>query len=532
VLLLFVLINWLLLGYHYYSLLLVGCEALFLLLLLVRTGERRRLALWWLGAVTASLLPIVLWMAFSPGFHATFAAIAGGIGGGGGGGSGGDIEGPSAWTFFHGLWLDLSFGAFRWPPASAVWGYLVLPLVLVGAVALPAADRRSAGRSSPTAIPWGWLPVLVGLLPLTFSVIFFRTLAARYILFSLPALYALAAAGVLWLARLPARRLRAGYAAKEAATGEAAPPDAWLANSAGAGSSGAWAACKLCWLAGAVGVLLAATPALLGLAFYFGPYQKSEYRQMAAFLAGHMAADEAIMLYAPRQHLLAKYYLGDGQTYYTAPQVQLPAYWPVNAPPVVPEEMDGQIQELLATHAAVWLVMTAQDEVDAGEFVPKYLTAVAYKQECWKWRDVDLCRFVSPQSAPPGQAAAADRLYNGELRLQQAQTVLVDEPLTGQTTAFVQLDWLAESKPSIDYRVTLRLLDADGEVLVQRDDFPIGPLLPPTTWNAGDAKPGYMALPLPAGGWAPGMQITANVYDPASGEALAEPVVLLAADAQ
>ena len=130
----------------------------------------------------------------------------------------------------------------------------------------------------------------------------------------------------------------------------------------------------------------------------------------------------------PRQHLLAKYYLGTDRTYYTAPQVELPAYWPVNAPPVVPEEMDGQIQELLATHPAVWLVMTAQDEVDDGEFVPKYFTAVAYKQDCQKWVDVELCRFVSPQSEllgpKAGQAAAAvtpDLLYNGELRLEQAQ---------------------------------------------------------------------------------------------------------------
>ena len=104
------------------------------------------------------------------------------------------------------------------------------------------------------------------------------------------------------------------------------------------------------------------------------------------------------MLYAPRQHLLAKYYLGEDRTYYTAPQVDLPDYWPVNAPPVVPEEMDGQIQDLLAAHPAVWLVMTAQDEVDDGEFVPKYFTAVSYKQDCHKWIDVELCRFVSPTS--------------------------------------------------------------------------------------------------------------------------------------
>ena len=486
----FVVINWLLTGYHYYSLLVVGCEALFLLILLL---HRRTwvLAPWWLGAVLASVTPIALWMLLAPGFHDTLAAIAGGIGQGGG---------PSAWAFFDGLWRDLSFGAFRWPPPQSVWGYLLLPLVLLGGLVLvilgPNKGMRSGDGSlsaAETAIPpdsmplrvgvapWGWLVVMAALLPLAVSVAFFRTLAARYILFSLPAIYALAAVGIVWLAS----RHR---------------------------------------LFGTIGVVLAAVPVLLGLGYYFGPYHKSEYREMAAFLNAHLAPDEAIMLYAPRQHLLAKYYLGADRTYYTAPQVQLPPYWPVNAPPVVPEEMDGGIQDLLAAHPSVWLVMTAQDEVDDGEFVPKYLTAVAYKQECWEWIDVDLCRFVSPHSVLPDQTTAPNLLYNGELRLQRTASALLKDPQVNTATIFAQLDWLAERKPTIDYRITLRLIDGAGQVIAQRDDFPIGPLLPPTTWNAGDAKPGYLALPLPADLPPGGYTLTVGVYDPTNGAALADPL--------
>lgn len=491
-LLLFIVINWLLLGYHYYSLLLVGCEALFLLMLLLRS-RAWSLAPWWISAIVASVTPIALWMLLAPGFHDTVAAIAGGIGQGGG---------PSAWAFFDSVWRDLSFGAFRWPPPHSVWGYLLLPLVLLCGVVLVIA-RPNTGMSSgeqnlrvatgvippdlmplrAVGVPWEWLVVMAALLPLAVSVVFFRTLAARYILFSLPAIYALVAASIVWLANYHR-------------------------------------------LFGTIGVVLAAVPALLGLAYYYGSYHKSEYREMAAFLSDHLVPDEAIMLYAPRQHLLAKYYLGAERTYDTAPQVQLPPYWPVNAPPVVPEEMDGQIQDLLAAHPSVWLVMTAQDEVDDGEFVPKYLTAVAYKQECWEWIDVDLCRFVSPHNVTPDQTAAPDLLYNGELRLQRASSALVKDPPGGSQESlgaiFAQLDWLAERKPNVDYRVTLRLLNAAGETMAQRDDFPIGPLLPPTTWNAGDAKPGYLALPLPANLPPGGYTLTAGVYDPASGSTYGE----------
>ncbi|MFN8468453.1 MAG: glycosyltransferase family 39 protein [Caldilineaceae bacterium] len=528
---LFVVVNWLMLGYHYYSLLLVGSEWIFFFVLTVRNApligtarkEDWRGARWWDGACLVSIIPILLWMLFSPGFQDTLTAVTRSMAGG---------TAPA--LFFDGIWRDLSFGAFRWQPDIAALGYLLLPLVAIGVYAVvrspltlvdalpdvgfaPVEDAASAQPASvakgPVSRPharvprarkendraaqkaaadWGWLVVIVGLLPLFVSVVLFRTLAARYILFILPAVYTLAAAGIVWLGRRH-------------------------------------------WTLGLLGIVLAAVPAVVGLGYYYGFYHKSEYRDMAAYLREHIGPDDAVMLYAPRQHLLAKYYLGGDRTYYTAPQVDLPDYWPVNAPPVVPEEMDGQIQDLLAAHPAVWLVMTAQDEVDDGEFVPKYFAAVAYKQDCHKWIDVELCRFVGPtsellngQSASAGHAAepvTPDLLYNGELRLQRAQARLVDEPQLGQSTIYTELDWLAEHKPTVDYRVTLRLLDSSGQVVAQRDEYPIGQLLPPTTWNQGDAKPGYMALPtpnLPAGAY----QVTVDAYDPTTEASYAAPVTI------
>ena len=102
-----------------------------------------------------------------------------------------------------------------------------------------------------------------------------------------------------------------------------------------------------------------------------------------------------------------------------------------------------------------------------------------------------------PDFAQLETVTTPDRLYGGELRLQRTAAQVVDDQALGRRYLLAQLDWLAEQKPSIDYRVTLRLLDNAGQVVAQRDDFPIGNLLPPTTWNAGDAKPGYLALPLP-----------------------------------
>lgn len=469
--LVFAVVAWLLTGFHYYAMLLIGGEALFLAIL----GIRRRAwgdALRWLAAVALALAPIALWMALAPGFRATLAVVTGG-----GGGT------PLAVLGALGdFWRDLFFGAIRWQPEIAVSSYLVAPLVLIGlaATVLPEARRF---RTERAATPWSWLVALVALAPLLSSALFFPTLAARYLLFVLPAFYVLAAAGIVWLGR---QQLALGLA--------------------GAG--------------------LALVVAWLGLSHYFGPYVKSEYREMAAFLRANRQPEEAVMLYAPRQHLLTRYYLPELTDFVTAPPVELPSYWPATAPAVVPEAMDDGLRDLMRTHPALWLVVTAEDEVDRGEFVPKFLTAIAYKETCWSWLDVDLCRFVSPHFLTPEQRSAPGATFGDDLQLTGAAIMTPAEHPLDQAYRFIQLDWLATRKPALDYRVTLRLVDNDGAVVAQRDEFPIGALLPPTTWNAGDAKPGYMALPLPAD-LPPGIyRVVAGVYDPATGAAVGDFVEL------
>ncbi|MBW7881690.1 MAG: glycosyltransferase family 39 protein [Caldilineaceae bacterium] len=454
----FALINWLMTGYHYYSLLLVAVEGLFLLLVWLRERTLAARLAWWLGACVLSVVPISLWMLLAPGFRETYAIITGGIGQG---------SAPTAWRFLDGLWRDLAFGGIRWQPDYAVWSYLLLLPAALGLGVLLWRDRAQR-------VPWSWLVALIVLTPLAVSALLFRSLAARYILFIVPSLYLLAGAGIAFLGRRH-------------------------------------------FLLGVAGAALALAVAVPGLGYYFGPYHKSEYREMARFLQEHRQPEEAVMLYAPRQHLLAKYYLPASWSYATAPALDLPPYWPVTAPLVVPEEMDGQIQALLQAAPALWLVVTAENEVDPGEFVPKYLTAVAYKEECWRWLDVYLCRFVSPHFVPSATNTVPDVLFNDDLRLQRAAVSPVVDKDIGYGFVLVELLWQAEQKPSLDYRVTLRLTDADGRIVAQRDELPIGTLLPPTTWNAGDVKPGYMALPLP-GNLAPGVyHVMAGLYDAGTG---------------
>jgi hypothetical protein len=272
------------------------------------------------------------------------------------------------------------------------------------------------------------------------------------------------------------------------------------------------------WL-GFLGLLVPLVVAALGLAYYYISYEKSSYRDMARAIIAQAAPDAAILLEAPRQHLLAKYYLPAGRPIYPVPDVPMPAYWPLTAPPVVPAQEDKRLQGILRDHGDVWLILAGQNEVDQGEFVPKYLNAIAYTLECQERLDVRWCHYTSPARHPSGLRILLGVSYNGELQLEAAQVSEYADRWAGQTHLLATLDWLAQGKPSADYAVTLRLVDAAGRPRIQVDDMPIGPLLPTTAWGAGDRKPGYMTLTIPPDLPPGDYQAVVGVYDSRSAAA-------------
>ncbi len=487
----FILLHWAMLGSHYYSALLLLAEGIFCLIWLVTQRATVRQWLTLGGTLALAMLPLLAWFAMAPGFHDTVRMVLAGT-----------TPKPSALIFLTAFWREMSFAAVRWEVAESVWGYLWLPLVGLGVVALlgkmpPLPTSPACGGGDLDSLPdvgegrggvvaqhrmnstpdtqnalkridrrvQLWLLLLTALLPIGLSALFFPALATRYLLYVVPFLLILMALGIGWLGRLH-------------------------------------------WTLPYGGLLVALVVPALALPHYFGDYQKSEYREMAAYLIAHRQPDEAVLLEAPRQHLLAKYYLPADTPIYSAPAIDLPPYWPVNAAPVVPEAMDDVIQGLLQEYSGVWLSLTAENEVDAGEFVAKYLTAVAYERDCEAWIDVRLCHFSSPQAFNPMLTTRINALFNNELAL--AQAAIFED----QGDLLVTLQWRAQQIPQADYRVTLRLLDSTGTVVSQRDNFPIGPLLPPTTWQLGDEKPGYLALPLPTPTLPGKYQLVVNLYEP------------------
>jgi 4-amino-4-deoxy-L-arabinose transferase-like glycosyltransferase len=458
---LFIVATWCMLGLHYYSALATALQGVVLLVDTALTAPRP--ARVWLSLSIAfglAAAPLLAWMLLAPGFRETLRVVVGAA-----------ATSPLGWrAFFDDLWRELSFGSIRWLPPQAVWGYALLPLAAAGAVAAPLSTRGEPRRIA-------WLAAALAIFPLLSATALLRTLSVRYILYCVPFLYLLAAWTIVRLGRVH-----------------------WAAG----------------WLALAATLMIAG----LGVSHYLRPYVKSDYRAMAAELAARVdPATDLVVLEGPRQHLLAKYYFPPTWTLATVPEVDLPDYWPVTAPPVTPEVEDGRFQTWLARHPAIWIIYAGEGEVDRGEFLAKYSAAVAYLQDCDRWLDVRVCRYVSPRFVTPVVVQATDLAY-GDLAVTGIALSLHTPPVA-PASLLIRLDWVALARPAADVKASLRLVSADAAVIAQTDELPIGPLLPPTTWSAGDRKPGYFSLTLPSKLAEADYRIELSVYDAATLAAIA-----------
>ena len=470
---LLVLVNWLMLGFHYYSVLLIVAEAVCFLTIWSGSGRQRS---WLAVSLALSLLPLLLWVAFSPGFQMTLRIV-----------SGQSTRSEITWRAFGDrFWRELTFGSVVWLPRQAMAGYLLSPVLLVGLYAsLRPGDAPAVSAGSPAMRVCGRLFGFVFLLPVMASLIFPDRISTRYILFVAPVFYILLAAGIRFL---------------------------WRKSRVLGGS----------------GLLVVMVVAILGLSYYFTTYQKSGYRDMARYLVSQGTPGDAILIEGPRQHLLAKYYLPADRPVYPIPDVALPAHWPVTAPPIAPEMIDDYLRIILRQHGQAWLLLAGQSEVDPNGFVPRFLTAISFSVDCKERLDVRMCHYVDPGYFPASLTSLFDVTFGEEFQLTGAQ---FSYPLDGPDARrylLVTLDWMAKGKPSLDYTLTLRLLDQQGKIQAQTDGLPIGLLLPPTTWSAGDRKPGFMTMSIPEGTPPGDYEVVLGVYNPATGS-LFEPFGLIRA---
>ncbi len=177
------------------------------------------------------------------------------------------------------------------------------------------------------------------------------------------------------------------------------------------------------------------------------------------------------------------------------------------------------MERLAERYGRIWLVRdrsAAADDAEGRRVVERWLIENAYKldeQRIDEW--ARLVQFSAAGRAAeivePAQVLGDMTLARAELAIEQQRTTgrqTDAEPLDdGQVVARpgdvlqLSLQWRAEQPPEGNYTVFVQLLDANGQVVVQRDRWPGDGLFPTAAMQLGQVIVDNLALPLdlPAG---------------------------------
>lgn len=225
---------------------------------------------------------------------------------------------------------------------------------------------------------------------------------------------------------------------------------------------------KLAALA-AIGILLLSLFSGLDTLYHGRQFQRDDVRGLVARIESELGENDAVLLSAAGLQEVVDYYY-DGAA-------------PVYALPTSADAADtaSEVLQITLMHRRVFAIFYGSEEQDPTGAVERSLNFHSY-QASQEWvGDLRFSRYVVAESMDELQNL--DEPFGDSIRLSHYAT-------SGRSVGrgdylLVGLFWFASDAPPIRYKVFLQLLDADGELVAQRDSEPGGGTQPTTTWEAG-----------------------------------------------
>lgn len=216
-------------------------------------------------------------------------------------------------------------------------------------------------------------------------------------------------------------------------------------------------------------------------------YQRANYRGITHAIDGNLREGDAVILDAPNQEEVFRYYYAG-----TAPVYPLP------------QGLGGddaatraEVEAIISAHERAFVVFWGETERDPQRIVETTLDQQAFEVgETW-YGDVRLARYVMPVELQISREANAQ--FGDHITLERY--ALSAETFARGDALQVRLDWRTDAALTTRYKVFLQLLDANGLLAAQRDSEPGGGLALTTTWRADEtiADQHALLLDLPAG---------------------------------
>jgi hypothetical protein len=156
------------------------------------------------------------------------------------------------------------------------------------------------------------------------------------------------------------------------------------------------------------------------------------------------------------------------------------------------DEARARLADMVSRHFRLWLAV----EFRGPDYIQEWLDRNGYQVERFITQDISLYLYSFPETAGTFRAPDA---------LQQAGPVTVDgysltpNPVPAGQIVHLTLHWRAETAVRADYKVALRVIDAEGQALLSIDRPPVDGFAPTSGWQPGQVVEDRYGLWLPAG---------------------------------
>jgi mannosyltransferase len=217
--------------------------------------------------------------------------------------------------------------------------------------------------------------------------------------------------------------------------------------------------------------LLASLGIVYSLAnIYTNPdYARADYRGLAAQIAADNHPNAGVILNAPNQWEVFTYYHTTGAPVYPLPTAGMGR-----------EDLQIKLADIASQHDRLYVIYWGDGQQDPERVMESWLDENTYKATSDWSQDV---RFVmyAVSSGPAAELKTPVALRFGDHISFEGYTLAQSELSPGdilQLTLFWQTDVPLPER----YKVFLHLLDANGQLVAQRDSEPGGTLKPTNTW--------------------------------------------------
>ncbi len=214
---------------------------------------------------------------------------------------------------------------------------------------------------------------------------------------------------------------------------------------------------------------------------------RADFRGAARYVRKQMEPDEAVILCSGHMFPAFDYYARGLERYL------LPDSPTLDTTRTLDYSIAGDLNRWLSGRGGVWLVLWQDEVVDPVGYLPAMLGEVGQEQPVRRtFTGVRLRHYLLPATAhfaQPTIAHPTDVNFGNRLRL-LGYTQSGDQQVT--------LFWQALQGLDQDYRISLTLRDAAGQVWGRWDGRPTAYLYPTTRWRVGQIVPGrYDLIPMP-----------------------------------